>query len=108
MAIANLTNGAVMEQIQILVDKEILEVLNNSIATTENSKVIITSLDALENILKMGENFVLQGAAINPYLLRLESCGGIKLIEKLQHHPDSHIYNKVARIIDLFFNIEHQ
>ena len=108
MGISNLTNGAVMEQIQILIDKEIIEVLNDSMNATENSKVIVTCLDALENIIKMGENFVSQGAAMNPYLLRLESCGGIKLIEKLQHHPDSYIYNRVARFIDHFFNVDVQ
>ena len=105
MAISNCTNGAVFEQIQVLVEKEVIEVLNDSMTTTENTKVIITCLDALENILKMGDNFVSQGAAMNPYLLRLENCGGIKLIEKLQHHPDIDVYNKVGSIIDMFFNI---
>jgi hypothetical protein len=107
-ALSNCTNGAVFEQIQFLVSQDIITVFVDAIVATENAKAIITCLDGLHNILKSGNAYIQQGAAMNPYLVKLEDCGGIKAIERLQHHPDTDVYNKISAIIDDYFTVADQ
>ncbi len=40
--------------------------------------------------------------------MRIEQCGGLTLIEKLQTHSNTHIYKKAIGIIEDFFGAEEE
>ena len=58
------------------------------------SRIIVAALDAIENILTVGERHNLD------YCTTVDECGGIDKLEKLQEHADDAIYNKAAFVDD--------
>ena len=38
--------------------------------------------------------------------VQMEECGGLDKMERLQHHDNEQVYQKVSRILDEFFSSE--
>lgn len=71
------------------------------------SGLICLVLEIIVNLLCAGQSRIAKGlASTNSYLLQLEKEGGVKVIERLQKHPDPEVYNVIYKIIDTFFVVE--
>lgn len=82
--------------------------LINLLSTSKSSELLILAMTTLGQILNEGDKMVQMGARANVYLLMLESEGGIKVVEKLQHHPDDKVYKVVDELINSYFFTEQQ
>jgi len=105
-AISNATLSGIKQpnQIRYLVEQGCIKPLCDLLICGDNN-IINISLDALENILKVGE----LDARDNPdnqnlMALQIEECGGIEKINDLQGHENDEIYRKAYNIIDLYFS----
>jgi len=95
--LSNACSDGSVAQIQILVEQNLIEILVETLKTNNESTILKVSLEAIENILYVGENTYNQDN--NPFLIRLAECGGYSVIENLQGHPSNDVYNIVERII---------
>jgi len=105
-AISNATLSGIKEpnQIRYLVEQGCIKPLCDLLVCGDNS-IINISLDALDNILKVGE----LDARDNPdnqnlMALQIEECGGMEKINYLQGHENDEIYQKAYNIIDHYFS----
>jgi len=105
-AISNATLSGIKQpdQIRYLVECGCIKPLCDLLTCGDNN-IINISLDALDNILKVGD----LDARENPdnqnlMALQIEECGGIEKIDDLQGHENDEIYRKAYKIIDLYFS----
>eukprot|EP00051_Salpingoeca_urceolata_P032285 m.15073 g.15073 ORF g.15073 m.15073 type:complete len:523 (-) comp4952_c0_seq1:861-2429(-) len=104
-AISNATSGGSPEQLRYLVQRGCIKPLCD-LLNVQDPKILEVALDALENILKVGEaDSRLQGTA-NEYAYHIEQCGGLERIEFLQSHENDKVYECAFNIIDKFFGPE--
>ena len=101
-AISNATSGGLAkpEQIRYLVEQGCIRPLCDLLSSMDN-KIIQVALDALENILKVGEMYranVPDGH--NLYADLIEECGGMEKIHNTQQNANQEIYKKAYDIID--------
>jgi len=103
-AISNASSGGLNnpEQIRYLVGQGCIKPLCDLLTCMDN-KIIQVALDALENILRVGEFLKEQNDGINPYALFIEEANGMEKISNLQIHENSEIYKKAFNIIDKYF-----
>jgi len=105
-AISNATLSGIKQpnQIRYLVEQGCIKPLCDLLICGDNN-IINISLDALENILKVGE-LDARDTPDNQNLmaLQIEECGGIEKINDLQGHENDEIYRKAYNIIDLYFS----
>lgn len=45
---------------------------------------------------------------VNPFADMIEECGGLDMIEKLQSHQSTALYNKVVRILVSYFKADNE
>ncbi|XP_017116512.1 importin subunit alpha-5-like [Drosophila elegans] len=102
LVIANATSGGSSEQIKYLVEVGCVPPMCDFL-TILDSDIILVALNALENILKAGEE---HHSRPNPYALAIEECCGLDKIEYLQAHENRDIYQKSFDIIKLYFGSE--
>lgn len=106
-AITNATSGGTQEQIRYLIQlgciKPFCELL-----TLMDPKIIQVALNALENILKLGEEESKQTGSVNQYAVVIEECCGLDKIEYLQSHENAEIYQKAFDIIERHFGSEEE
>ena len=77
--------------------------------TCMDNKLIQVALDALENILKVGEEDKnAQGTGVNVFAVYIEESGGMEKIHDLQIHDNVEIYKKAYQIIDKYFGEEEE
>lgn len=70
----------------------------------DDSKVILIALDAVEAILKVGEQ-IGDGTA---FMQLVTDCGGADTLERLQEHESPKVYKRVVEIIERFFGAEEE
>ena len=87
-------------------NKEFIEVLIHFLKCYEDEEILLTALEALENILFIGNEMYENGAECNPYIIKVENAAGIKVLEELQKHKSIQIYDKVNKLIEDFFEVE--
>jgi len=105
-AISNATLSGLKEpnQIRYLVEQGCIKPLCDLLTCGDNN-IINISLDALDNILKVGElDAASNSNNQNNMALLIEECGGIDKINDLQGHENDEIYRKAYNIIDLYFS----
>lgn len=105
-AISNASSGGLTkpEIIQYLVQQGCIKPLCDLLVVGDN-KIIEITLDALENILKMGElQREYKGINHNEYALFIEEAGGLDKIFECQKNENENIYKKSYDIIDKYFN----
>ena len=100
--ISNMCTGGTDEHIQILVSLEAIDALC-SVLTLSDAKITMVAMEAIENILKVGERLGSVGEAYPRYLD--EACG-IEKLEELQAHENEEIYQKALHIIDSYLGGE--
>ena len=101
-AISNATSGGLQkpEQIRYLVEKGCIRPLCDLLSSMDN-KIIQVSLDALDNILKVGEmDRQSSTAGQNDYAYLIEECGGMEKIHNAQQNANTEIYQKAYHIIE--------
>jgi len=80
-----------------------VELLDN-----KDPKTIEVILEGLYNILNWGAVYAQsQGLQENPFLVELDTKGGVEKIEKLQTHPNNEVYLKALRILENHFELDN-
>ena len=74
-----------------------MEAMVNLLDNTRETKMTLVSLDAIHNILTVGERNGYR------YAVLLDECGGVDKLEALQQHSDDAVYEKALEIIERFF-----
>ncbi|GME85271.1 unnamed protein product [Ambrosiozyma monospora] len=107
-AISNASSGGLTkpDQIRYLVSQGCIKPLCDLLAIADN-KVIEVTLDALENILKIGEmEKEARGSNINEHALFIEEANGAEKIYECQNNANDKIYSKAYHIIETYFGDE--
>jgi hypothetical protein len=104
-AISNATSGGLAkpEQIRYLVEQGCIRPLCDLLNSMDN-RIIQVSLDALENILKVGEiDRARSTSGQNDYAYLIEECGGMEKIHNAQQNANQEIYQKAYSIIETYY-----
>ncbi|CAG8583548.1 6414_t:CDS:2, partial [Paraglomus brasilianum] len=106
-AISNATAGGLNkpEQIKYLVSQGCIRPLCDLLACMDN-KIIQVALDALENILRVGEMEKVDG--VNQFALYIEAASGMEKIHNLQNHNNEDIYRKAYNLVDKYFAADEE
>ena len=94
-AISNATSGGTPEQIKFLVSQACIPPLCELLSVAD-VKIIIVALEALENILKVGDAESKQMGGHNLMANHIADSEGLKKIEDLQQHDNNDIYEKAV------------
>jgi len=103
-AVSNATSGGLAkpEQIRYLVEQGCIRPLCDLLQSMDN-KVVQVALDALENILKVGEmDRQKSSSGQNDYAYLIEECGGMEKIHNAQQNANQDIYQKAYLIIETY------
>merc|ERR1739848_679664 len=92
-AISNATSGGTPEQIKFLVSQACIPPLCELLSVAD-VQIIIVALEALENILKVGDAESKQMGGHNLMANHIADSEGLKKIEDLQQHDNNDIYEK--------------
>eukprot|EP00210_Caulerpa_lentillifera_P003263 g3114.t1 len=104
-AISNATSGGLPHQIRYIVSCDCIRPLCDLLSCAD-ARIITVALEALENILKVGEDDKPTNNGVNPYVQTIEDSGGLDRIEHLQEHQNEDIYNKAVNILESYFELE--
>jgi len=105
-AISNATSGGNPDQIMYLVRQSAIPRLCDLLDTLD-VKIVTVALEALENILRVGEREKQRlNLETNQYAAFVQSSDGVDKIERLQRHPNHSIYVRAEKIIDKYFGAE--
>jgi importin subunit alpha-1 len=105
-AISNATAGGNPAQIEYLVECQCIKPLCD-LLTTSDQKMIAVALDALENILRTGQQQQEEkGLPDNPIVALVEAEQGLARIENLQEDPNEEIYQRAVRLLETYFPLE--
>ncbi|EDO38337.1 predicted protein [Nematostella vectensis] len=106
-AIANATSGGTAEQIRYIVSQGAIRPLCD-LLTVLNPKIVQVGLNALDNILKIGQQDSKQSGMPNPYAIMVEEAYGLDKMEFLQGHDNEQIYRKSFEIIENYFSADDE
>jgi len=98
--ITNAISGGTKDQVKYLVDAGFLRLLVD-LLISQDCEIIVTCLEALNNILKVGDKI---SSVENSYATIIEICGGLDAIEALQNHSQEKIYKLSAEILEQYFD----
>lgn len=105
-AISNATSQKTTnpEQTKYLVDQGCIKPLTDLLAS-QDTKLITVTLDAIENILEVGDRLVNPetGYNTNPYAQYLEEAGITDHLFALQNHNNTSIYERAYKLIEKYF-----
>nr|VDD41374.1 unnamed protein product [Brassica oleracea] len=106
-AVSNLTSGGNHDQIKFLVDQGCIKPLCD-LLTCPDPLAVTVILEALENILKVGEAEMNQGntGGFNIYVQMVDDAEGLEKIENLQSHDNNYIYEKAVKILSSYWTEE--
>ncbi|KAH8063926.1 hypothetical protein JL720_13086 [Aureococcus anophagefferens] len=107
-AISNATSGGTPMQIKFLVQQACIPPLCELLSVAD-VKIIIVALEALENILKVGDAEAKQTqGGHNLMANHIADSEGLKKIEDLQQHDNNDIYEKAVRILETYFGVDEE
>jgi len=106
-AILNATSGGTQQQIRYLVSIGCIKPLCDML-TVQDSRIVLVTLEGLENILKVGQQDVRKNGGVNPYSVLIEEAFGLDKIEYLQNHNSENIYHLAYRIIEKYFSCDDE
>jgi len=105
-AISNATAGGSPQQIEYLVESGCIKPMCD-LLTVSDGKMVGVALDALENILRVGQQKQQEnGLAENPIVALVEQAEGLQRIEALQEDPNEDVYHKAVRMLETYFPLE--
>jgi len=105
-ALSNATSGGSPDQIRYMVDQGLIEPMCELLQCAD-PRIILVALEALENLLKVGEKDSKE-TGNNEYVLAIEEHRGVDNIESLQNHPNNEIYEKAVSILETYFQAEEE
>mmetsp|Transcript_45341 Transcript_45341/g.66779 ORF Transcript_45341/g.66779 Transcript_45341/m.66779 type:complete len:563 (+) Transcript_45341:167-1855(+) len=94
--VSNIATGGSDIQIQLIVELGAIEALCEML-TVADAQIVMVSLEAIENILKLGEKLM------KAYDQLVDESDGLTKIEGLQEHENDDIYKKAVEIIERFY-----
>uniref|UniRef100_A0A0D3B8V2 Importin subunit alpha n=1 Tax=Brassica oleracea var. oleracea TaxID=109376 RepID=A0A0D3B8V2_BRAOL len=102
--ISNATSGGTHDQIKFMVSEGCIRPICD-LLTCPDPRIIMVCLEALENILKVGEAVKSSGLTGDENLFGtlVEEAGGLEKIENLQSHDNDDIYQKAMKILEKFW-----
>jgi len=103
--LCNLTLSGTYEQVQLLLEFNVVGVMIKLLDHFQGANYVCLILEILTNLLQMGQNNLI-GNGVNKFLMLIEREGGVKVIERLQQHPDPAVYTVINKIIDAYFTTE--
>jgi len=103
-ALSNATSGGAPEQIRYLVAQGCIKPLCDLLVVSD-VRIVNVALEALENILKVGEADAKESGT-NQYTQFIDQAEGLEKIENLQNHPNNEIYKKAVDILEAYFAAE--
>jgi importin subunit alpha-1 len=101
-ALSNASTWKNTEQVRYLVQSGCIKPLCE-LLTAKDTKLITVVLEALENILIVGERLN-KGSNGNPFLQPIEESEGIDKLEELQSHENEDIYKKSVKLLETYFS----
>lgn len=105
-AISNATAGGSPAQIEHLIQSGCIKPMCDLLVTSEQ-RMIGVALDALENILKVGQQKQQEnGLPENPVVALVEQAEGLARLEALQEDPNEDVYHKAVRLLEAYFPLE--
>lgn len=106
-AISNATTHRVAypEHVRHLVAQGALQALCDFLRV-DDPKMLIVTLDALSNILEVGESDSFHYGGPNSYAVRIEEIDGLTKIADLQQHREEEVYDKSKNLLQRFFAVE--
>mmetsp|Transcript_7488 Transcript_7488/g.15118 ORF Transcript_7488/g.15118 Transcript_7488/m.15118 type:complete len:537 (-) Transcript_7488:493-2103(-) len=105
-AVSNATAGGSPQQIEYIVEQGAIKPMCD-LLTVQDCKMITVALDAIENILKVGQQKQQEnGLAENPVVALVEQADGLRRIEALQEDPNEDVYHKAVRMLETYFPLE--
>jgi len=104
-ALTNAVAGGSSDQVARLVQTGVIQALC-SLLTQQEAKIVSIALEGTNRVLKCGREYFTGEDGNNPFCTIMDECGGLEKLEKLQTHPNTHIYEKARKIIEEYFEIE--
>merc|ERR1711920_1025940 len=105
-AISNATAGGSAPQIEHLIECGCIKPMCDLLCTSEQ-RMIGVALDAIENILKIGQQKQQENnLPENPVVALVESAGGLQQLEALQEDPNEDVYHEAVRLLETYFPLE--
>jgi HEAT repeat protein len=102
-AISNATSGGSPEQIFYIVSQGALPPMFKLLGS-HDTRVITVAIEGIENILKMGANYLQNGA--NPMVQAINQLdGAFDALVALQDHPNESIYRKALALLEKYFDV---
>ncbi|CAN8248073.1 unnamed protein product [Cochlearia groenlandica] len=103
-AISNATSGGTHDQIKFMVDQGCIKPMCD-LLTCPDPRIITVCLEALENILVVGESEKTLGRTgdDNIFVTMIDEAEGLEKIENLQSHDNNDIYQKAVKILESFW-----
>ncbi|XP_078447696.1 importin subunit alpha-like isoform X1 [Wolffia australiana] len=103
--ILNATSRGTFEQIHFIANQGCIPSLCNLLGSLD-SEVVAVCLEALENMLKVGEaekELGNEDGAVNVYAQEVDDCDGLAKIEDLQLHPHPAISHAAIRMLERYW-----
>jgi len=106
VCVTNSVLSSTLDQVEILVSLGLFTIFP-SLFSEKQSRLVVAGLECLKQLLIRGEQIKeRRDDPCNCFLLKMEECGLIPLVEGLQNHESLDVYQKVTQIIDMFFKPE--
>lgn len=104
-AISNAVSGGNPQQVFKIVNSGAIQALC-SLLSQKDSRLLSVALEGLNNLLKCGQQNFLDANGNNPFTEIVEQCDGLTKLEELQRHPNTTIYEKALKIMEVYFELE--
>jgi hypothetical protein len=101
-AVSNITNNGTKKHLRGLAQVGALQTFCR-LLDCNDPKIVIVALEAIENILRVGQEDAAKEGKDNPYCDFVEEANGLDKLETLQRHDNTTIYDKSVKIIQTFF-----
>ncbi|KAL7500246.1 hypothetical protein ACHAWT_010965 [Skeletonema menzelii] len=99
--VSNVATGGTKYHVQSVVECGAIDSLC-SLLDINDTKMLLVSLDALESILRVGQELG------KDYTSFVDECDGLEKLEQLQEHQSDDVYKKAVEIIETFFGCEDE
>lgn len=103
--VCNATHGGRHHTIMAIASSGVIEGLVK-LLTVPDARVVIVSMEALENILLVGEALSEEQGTENPYVDAMDAVDGETALQMLQHHADTTIFMKAKDMLIRFFDAQ--
>ena len=99
--VSNVCTGGNNVHVQSVVECGAIESLC-SVLDINDTKMLLIALDALESILRVGQELG------KDYCSFVDECDGLEKLEQLQEHQSDKVYQKAVEIIETYFGCEDE